>query len=113
MGLKKIPEVPGHWCSAPKIIPWVPQQECRRSLCQVSLGLSLLWWLCPPCQDVPRAWHSRVGTLLLWWVLLSPAPPCVLQEYIPDLQLEGLCMSRVGIFGNCVLLGISSFSAPR
>lgn len=23
--LKKIPQVPGHWCSAPKISPWVPQ----------------------------------------------------------------------------------------
>lgn len=31
-------------------------------VCWVSLGLSLAWWGCPVCQDVPGAWHSRVGT---------------------------------------------------
>lgn len=30
--------------------------------CWVSLRLFLAWWLCPVCQDVPGAWHSRVGT---------------------------------------------------
>lgn len=35
--------------------------------------------------------------LLLWWVLVSPGVPCILQEYIPELQLERLCLRRVSL----------------
>lgn len=45
----------------------------------------------------PEPGTAGWALLLLWWVLLSPAVPCILQEYIPELQLEGLCMSRVSL----------------
>lgn len=83
-------------------------------VCRVSLGLSLAWWKCPVCWDVPLdcPWHGggvlcagispEPGTagwalLLLWWALVSPGLPCILQEYIPELQLERLCLRRVSL----------------
>lgn len=65
----------------------------QRSLCLCQVSWSVPGMVAVSCVwDVPRAWHSRVGTAAALVAAAVTRPLCVLQESIPELELEGLCM---------------------